>query len=426
MKICFVQPAQGWFNDNLDPPFNLMYLAAVAEQEQWQAQIVDMKTPDEPLPYADVYGVTATSSEWTAAVILSHRLRKEHPESRLWVGGPHISAMPEAVWGSAFDVAVTGEGERTLQALLDGSFEKHLTSADRYTWAKDREGVPIDSIPFPARHLIDWKQYKRGIFWKDELLAPAVGIITSRGCPGNCIFCGSHIIFGHKCRFRSIENVVTEMKLVIETMGYHGFNFYDDTFCLSHPRVVDLCRAFRPLNVVWRCLSRTNTVDLELLKTMRWAGCKEIIYGIESYHQTVLNNLQKGATVEQNLKAVEMTKRVGIQVKAGMIVGSPGETWETIRETERLLKKCPPDYWVVSVFTPHPGSAAWETPEKFGLKILTRDIAEYAMTGPDMKGNVVVETEQMTKTDIEQARDEMIELLTDISPLGNSLLWKKQ
>ena len=120
--------------------------------------------------------------------------------------------------------------------------------------------------------------------------------------------------------------------------------------------------------------------------------------------------------MKQNLKAMKLTKASGIQLKVGIIVGSPGETWQSVEDTKNLLKECPPDFWNVSVFTPFPGSDASAHPEKYGLKILTRDLTQYSMVGKDWKGNVIIETETMKKADIEQARDELINLLSDISP----------
>ena len=208
------------------------------------------------------------------------------------------------------------------------------------------------------------------------------------------------------------------MKQVIAEMGYHGFNFHDDTFAVNRDRAMELCKEFKKLDIVWRCLTRVNTVDEELLVNMRDAGCKEIIYGIESYSQKILNNLQKGTTAKQNLHAMKLTKKIGIQTKAGIIVGNPGETWDTIRETMKGLRECPPDYWALSTLTPYPGSAIYENPEKYKVKLLTRDISQYLMVDKNRKGHVVMETEEMTKKDIEQARDEVVDLLMEISGPG--------
>jgi len=401
------------FAEELDAPFNLMYLAAVAEKCGWEASIVDMRIMDEPLPEADVYGVTSTSPQWPDMLILSDRLASEFEDSLKIVGGPHISAMPNDFKTSSFDIAVLGEGEIPLERILNAkSFDLPTTITGELI--KD-----LDSISFPARHLVNWSRYKRGIFWGKEKLADAVSIISSRGCPFNCVFCGSHVVFGRRVRFRSPENVVSEMKHVISIMGYRGFNFHDDTFCINRGRVFALCTEFLKLkkfNVVWRCLSRVDTIDEELLKVMADTGCKEIILGVESGSNEILKNLNKGTTAKQNLKAMRLVKESDIQLKVGIIVGSPGETWETVEETEELLKTYPPNFWNVSCFTPFPGSYAWSYPEKLGIKILTRNLRDYSMVGKNWRGTVVVETEKMSKADIELARDRLIDLLLDISP----------
>lgn len=405
-RICFIEPPVWFLRDQLDPPFPLMYLASVAEQQGWQAEIVHMETLQDKLPEAEIYAVTSTSPQWPTTLKLSERLYDEFPDKLKICGGAHISACPNNFYDSKFNAAVIGEGEIALERILK--------NPDILRNCKTITGDPIknlDTILFPARHLVDYSKYKRGIFLGKEMLSPAVSIITSRGCPYQCIFCSSHCVFGRRVRFRSIDNVIAEIKHVINTLGYRGFNFHDDTFCVSRPRILKMCEEFAKLDIVWRCLTRADTVDRDLLATMRDSGCKEVIIGMESGSQKILDTLRKGTTVEQNLRAMKMVKEF-MQLKVGVIIGSPGETWETIRETEKLLKECPPDFWNVSTFMPLPGSDAWNNPEKFGLKILTRDLDQYKMIGKDLKGNVVVETEEMSKADIEQARDEMIELLT--------------
>jgi len=412
MRIVFIEPPYDAFMEDLDPPFSLMYLASIAIQEGWQAEIVDMKTLDDKLPSADVYAVTSTSPQWPTTRKLSQRLHSEFPDKLKIVGGPHVSVLPSDFEESMFDLAVIGEGEKALANILKDPYS-HVNS---HKAIRGESVTELDKVPFPARHLIDWKKYKRGIYWGKELLEPAVSIISSRGCFYNCCFCSSHTIFGRRVRFRSVENVIAEVKQVISTMGYKGMNFHDDTFCINKSRVIAMCAEFAKLGIVWRCLSRVDTLDENILATMRGAGCKELILGVESGNQHVLNMLQKGTTVEQNLKAMKLTKASGIQLKVGVIVGSPGETWQSVKDTEKLLKACPPDFWNVSVFTPYPGSAVFDNPEKYGIKILTKDLTEYSMVGKNFKGNVIVETEEMKKADIEQARDELINLLSDISP----------
>ena len=409
-KIVFIAPPYNLFMESLDAPFSLMYLAAVAEKEGWEAEIVDMESLDYPLPDADVYGVGSSSPQWPQTIKLSERLADEFPDSLKIVGGNHISSEPDDLDSTMFDSAILGEAEIGLADTLNN-----------FEFAKGMRIIPskrinnLDSIPFPARHLVDWTKYKRGIYWGKEELSPAVSIISSRGCPRHCCFCGSNVVFGRQTRFRSVENVVSEVKHVIETMGYHGFNFHDDTFSLNRDRVIRLCKEFERLDVVWRCLCRADALDKKLLNSMYLGGCREIVLGLESGSQKILDNLQKGTMVEQNLHGMKLIKESGIQLKAGIIVGSPGETWETVEETKNMLRQYPPVFWNMSVFTPFPGADVWKNPEKYKIKILTRDLRKYAMVGRDYRGSVVVETEEMSKEDIEQARDELIDLLLDIS-----------
>jgi len=413
-KLCLIEPPYTQFIADIDAPFSLLYLAAIAEQNEWNVEIVDMQTLDDPLPGADLYGVTATSPQWPAAVNLAKRLKQEYPSTLTVCGGPHVSARPYDGFASEFDITVVGEGEKALENIL-----RACESFVVLRYSNIIHGEPIinlDEVPFPARHLIDWKKYKRGIYWGADLMAPAVSIISSRGCPYGCIFCGSHSVFGRRVRFRSVANVVAEIQQVIASMGYHGFNFHDDTFCINRARVFDLCKEFEKLNIVWRCLSRADTVDKDVVKAMSKAGCKEVILGVETGSQKILDNLNKGTTVETNLHAMKALKKGRIQLKVGLIVGSPGETFETVEATKKLMKQCPPDFWNVSVFTPFPGCDVAEHPEKYNVKILTTDLTELAMVGKEFKGNVVMETEAMSKSDIEQARDDLIDFMMQISP----------
>lgn len=410
-NICCINPPYGQFAERLDAPFALMYLAAVAEECGWGAEIVDMQDIHDYIPKADIYAVTSSSPQFPVARRLETRLMLERPDSLRIIGGNHISACPQDLLGTYFDHAVLGEGESALESILINYPARPSTRVVQGQGVDD-----LDVLPFPARHLIDWSKYKRGIYWGKKLLAPAVSMITSRGCPFRCCYCGSNVIFGRRNRARGISNVVAEIQQVIDTLGFHGFNFHDDEFTLNRGRTITLSKEFAKLGIVWRCLTRADLVDANLLKEMEKGGCKEIILGVESGSQAVLDRMCKGTTVKQNLKAMKMIKKAGIQLKAGIMVGSPSETWETVRETEKLLKECPPDFWNVSVFTPFPGCAVWNNPERYGIKILTRDLSQYAMVGRNHRGIVVSETEAMSKQDIEQARDELIDLLKEIAP----------
>jgi len=204
-------------------------------------------------------------------------------------------------------------------------------------------------------------------------------------------------------RFRSAENIVGEVEECIEKYDIRAFSIRDDTFTWRRRRLFEILDGFKNLDIFWRCLTRVDQVDREILTAMRDAGCVQIVYGLESGNQQILDNMGKGTTVEQNFEAVRLTIESGIKAKAAVIVGSPGETWETVQDTVDMVEKIMPDEAILCIFTPYPGSPVWDDPESFGMKILTRDVSQYAAVGPNMTGNVVIETEEMTAQDITEA-----------------------
>ncbi|GAH69502.1 unnamed protein product [marine sediment metagenome] len=155
-------------------------------------------------------------------------------------------------------------------------------------------------------------------------------------------------------------------------------------------------------------------MDKEILEAMRDAGCVQIVYGLESGNQRILDNLCKGTTVDQNFEAIRLTMEAGIKAKAAVIVGSPGETWETVQDTVNMIEAIMPDEAILCIFTPYPGSAVWDDPDAFGMKILTRDVSEYAAVGPSMTGNVVIETESMSAQDITSAHQMVLKRFREL------------
>ena len=385
----------------------MLYLGAVLEKEGIPVEVVDLnfhKDWGKELSRrdADVYGIYCASSLLSSTLKVRDFLKTNFPDSKLIVGGPHATCMPESLV-PYFDVVVKGEGEQTiLDVVKDYQHARNLPSIYVGRTVED-----LDSLPFPARHLVPIHKYHRIVGGERS-----VGVITARGCPMSCCFCSK--VWGKTVRFRSAENVLAEIKEVVGKYGIKGVSFRDDTFTLNKTRLYQMLRGLQFLDVKWRCITRVDQVDERTLMAMKDAGCVEIVYGIESGSQKILNNLLKGTTVEQNAKVIDLTKQVGIPCKAAFIVGSPGETWETVNETLRFVEEHTPLKAILCTFTPYPGSSVWENPEKFNIKILTRDVTKYQIVGPEMKGNVVVETEEMMARDIAEAHDMMYERFKEL------------
>jgi len=392
MRVCLVNPPDRVVADALwDEPLGLLYLAAVLEERWVDVEVVDLNLYDDLSPLsevkADYFGVYCSSSLLDSALRVNQFIMETHPKAMRLVGGPHATCMPDDL-SPHFDKVIIGEGERAIIEIMAGAWPTKLV---RSATIED-----LDCLPYPARHLVPINNYHRTV---DGV--PSTGLITSRGCPHNCAFCSK--VWGNRVRFRSAENVIGEVAECVGRYGINAFSIRDDTFTLHRKRLFKILDGFKRLDVVWRCLTRVDQVDKTTLSNMGEAGCVEIVYGIENGSQTILDNLNKGTTVEQNREAIRLTKEAGINTKAAVIVGSPGETWDTIRDTMHFIEDNPPDSAIVCLFTPYPGSPVWDDPQSFGMKILTRDVSKYAAVGPDMVGNVVVETEEMTADDIREA-----------------------
>jgi len=392
MKVCLVNPPDKVVEDALwDEPLGLLYLGATLEEKGVDVEVIDLNFHRDLSPLtkveADYFGIYCSSSLLDSTLRVNRLLIETHPNAIRMVGGPHATCMPTEM-AEHFDKVIIGEGERAIIEILAG------------TWSNQFVSCPpiqnLDSIPYPARHLVPIEDYHRRV---DGL--QSTGLITARGCPYNCAFCSK--VWGHTVRFRSAKNIIGEVEECITKHDIRAFSIRDDTFTLNRKRLQKILSGFKKLDILWRCLTRVDYVTREGLSDMKDAGCVEIVYGIESGNQRILDNLRKGTTVEQNRKAIRLTKEAGIRTKTAVIVGSPGETSSTVMDTINMIEEEMPDEAIVCLFTPYPGSSVWEDPDAFGMKILTRDVSKYAVVGPDMTGNVVVETEAMTAEDIRSA-----------------------
>jgi len=235
----------------------------------------------------------------------------------------------------------------------------------------------LDDVPFPSRELFDNQAYKS--YYSRNFGYTTTSIITSRGCPFKCDFC-SRPIFGNKFRSRTPANIAEEVETVRE-LGYERVWFADDCFTLDRKRMLNICDELvrRRINIGWECLSRVDTVDLEVAERMKQAGCVRVFFGIESGSEKILKIMNKHATTKQAMGAVHIFKKVGVQVGAFFIIGYPGENDETVLETVNFAASLPLDYLSFTFPYPIPGtplfervkdrinSEEWNEPEGFHL-----------------------------------------------------------
>jgi anaerobic magnesium-protoporphyrin IX monomethyl ester cyclase len=317
-------------------------------------------------------------------------VKKACPDTVTIMGGPHVTFLPSETLMKCqqLDIVCVGEGERTICELAQAVEGKASLSSVRgivyRSGNRVAETLPqpliddLDSLPFPARHLLPMNRYT--VLRKKATIGH---VITSRGCPFNCIFCASSLLFGRKFRARSARNVIDEVEEVVSDYSPDTLEFTDDLFTLDHRRVEGICDEMknRRLDVPWACSSRVDTVSRELLLKMREAGCVFIYFGVESGSQRTLNQMRKGITISQIENAVRWAKEIGIETLASFIIGWPGETIDDVEDTLEFAKRLDVDYAQFSFATPYPGTELYNLAKNQKL-LLTENWSEYTAGRP--------------------------------------------
>jgi len=390
--IVLINPRLSAWSPNIWVPLGLTYIAAALEQKGHNVEIIDLnakRLDDDNLKRrvenAYIVGITGMITEHGEILRLVDVVKKANAEARVVLGGPLATTLPqELLQVSQADFIVVGEGERTIVNLV--SAIEHSDSFADIKGVAYKEGNQIvatgpvepianlDTIPFPARHLLDMKRYLRNHFKSFGLKIKELGeirstnLITSRGCSYSCTFCFKGM-WGNKWRGRSPANIVAEMELLYRTYSVNGFFFNDDTFVLDRKRILEFCQLLksRSMDIAWYCNGRVNLMTKELLKAMYNAGCRGISYGIESGNQQVLDSMKKNITLDRTRKVVRWTKEAGINVAGYFMIGMLGETKATIKETIAFAKELEVDFYGFSLTTPLPGTELYNSALKAEL-----------------------------------------------------------
>ncbi|NLF88656.1 radical SAM protein [Candidatus Bathyarchaeota archaeon] len=356
------------------PPIGLGYIAAFLQQHNISVEIVDCTFLDEKQAVDKIIknkpaiiGIQSMYSMREPALELARLLR---PHCGLLVAGGALPTINPEMFLVDFDVVVQGEGEQTMLELVNqfisgGAFDeiKGIAFKDKATGEIKRTASRplienLDSLPFPSRELFDNSSYKK--YYNRRFGYKTTAILTSRGCPFNCDFC-SKPIFGSTVRTRSPIKIVDEVEAVV-SLGYDRIWFADDCFTLEKSRLMEVCDKIidRGVRVKWECLSRVDTLDLEIANKMKQAGCLRVFFGIESGNDYILKIMKKQITTKQAANAIKICKKTGIKAGAFFIVGYPGENYRTIQDTVKLASSLPLDYLSFTLPYPIPGTPLFE------------------------------------------------------------------
>jgi len=217
----------------------------------------------------------------------------------------------------------------------------------------DRPFIPdLNDLPIPKHELLPLDKQRMPM-----IKGPFTFIVTSRGCPAGCKYCIKHVTYQNSVRVRSAENIVAELEY-LDRLGIHNIHMYADLFTVNRDHVVELCQMIidRGLKINWTCNSRVDYVDEEMLRLMGQAGCWYISWGIESSNEQILKQARKGYRKEQAQQALLWAHAAGIKNWGYFIIGLPGETEETIRETIDYAKELPLDIALFHIAAPYPGT----------------------------------------------------------------------
>ena len=390
------------------PPAGLGYIGGYLKSQGIDVRIYDLMFEIDNLSQIrniiekespEYVGLGATSPQFSSALIIAKMIKDIDKNIKIVFGGPHSTSLPEETINCPeIDIAAVGDGEVTMLEICSG---KKLYDI-KGIYFKDSSGIHftgyrefehnLDKFPFPLYEHLAMKRYSSFYFGK------SIGIISGRGCPFQCAFCASKIIDKGIYRFRSAENIISEMNYLYENYGFKKFSFWDDTFTLRKDRVVELCSkiAANKYKFKWTCNTHINTVDEELLKIMADSGCKIIHIGIESGNSEILRRIKKGIKLEKVRQVIDWAHKYKIIVYGFFMIGLPGDTAQSINQTIDFAVDNKVDLAQFSLLTPLPGTEVWELAEKNdGVSFATRDLDKFLRYG-----NAVIKLPEVSETEL--------------------------
>ena len=345
----------------------------------------------------DIIGITVLTCTVNKAYEIAEICKGYYPHSKIVFGGAHATfVFNEVIRNQSVDIIVCGEGEITLNEILDNiplEKVKGIVYKNNNSIIQNlgRERIlNLDEIPMPAYDLLPILRYRpaKGAYRR----LPAMSMLTSRGCPGRCTFCSK--VLGNRIVFKSAKGIYEEILYLIKNYGIKEILFYDDTFTVNRKNIIELCDMLikNKVDISWTCFARVDFVDYEMLGKMKRAGCHQIMYGVENIDEGVLKNINKKINLQQVINAVKWTKKAKIECRLAFMVGNPGDTKEIVQENIKFVNRLNPDLAIFNVATPFPGTEMFNWARERNL-ILTYNWDDYTLAKPVMRLENLTEVE---------------------------------
>ncbi len=377
------------------PPLGLAYIASVLINAGYSVSARDLNISGlNPLRLKrileegnpKILGISCHTKTYPGGLRAARLAKEVLPDITVVMGGPHVTVVHEEVAREmGVDVVVQGEGEYTMLELANYIIrgEGNLSMIKGITYREDGaiKTTPErpfienpEELPFPARGLFPMPLYE----------LPGTVLMSRGGCPFDCPFCAVNSIWKGSRRFRNAENVAAEILSIFRNYQIEEVSFVDDTFTLDRQRVVELCNAAKKLRQTfrwrWKCATRIDLVDPELLRMMYHAGCYSITFGVESGSQMVLDSLGKNITLSQVRNSVKSALETGMIVTCAFMFPHATDTEETVREQRHFMADLVKmgARLSLALTAPYPGTRIYDHANKLGVNILARTWDEYS------------------------------------------------
>lgn len=377
-------PVRSMMAQGARPPMDLAYIAATCRE----AAGAECRIKDFPMEGGgwsaletelqnfrpDILVISTTTPTFKRDMVAAEKAHGILGDSVTCIGkGAHFSDHDEEALleHTELDIAVRGESELVIAELVSGKDPADVPGVSRLDFdgkfTRNPDRLPpenLDSLPFPARDLL-----RNELYQDPETGSPLTPVLTSRGCPGRCIFCPVFLVSGRKLRKRSIESIIRELESCVSDHGIRSFLFRSDTFTMDRKWVLELCKAISEsaLDIRWGANSRIDTFDDEMAAAMASSGCHVVSFGVESGDPEILRKIRKDIALDQVYRAVEICRKNRIMSLLYFVVGLPWDTRESIRRTARFARSVPADFYEFHAAYPFPGTPMYEMALKDGL-----------------------------------------------------------
>lgn len=366
-----------------------------------------------------VIGLTAKTQNFSSACNIAKIAKQINPNVLIILGGPHASMAPDQALNDCqqIDVAVKGEGEETLLALLNAINRQEYLAGIPGTVIRKKDATRLGARPRTDGSLsvlqpVDSPLNQSGLFidggprqymldldkapfphesaptcLKDHERYPLEAfqyVFATRACPFNCFFCGSRNIWGRNTRWRSAQSVGREFA-ALRKLGLKHIHFDDDTFGVKRQYILELCEQIQrhAPGMSWSCELHTKLCTEKTIPAMAKAGCSGVQVGIESGSNWMLKEMRKNTRIEESLAACKLIKRHGIHLSTFFIIGFPQETEDTLAQTVQAMKEVHADRLIYSIFTPYPGTETFSDCQRRGLIKEDFDVSRFNHQSPD-------------------------------------------